>query len=107
MSATISASAGEPMLCKGTKRASLWSRRVFSGVSRSTSSELSSGQLVTPSSYSDSQTGQNIRKPPGIKLIGETEERGDYTRKPGTVNRDQKEARSSGHGLRFAVYDIT
>ena len=65
MSATISASAGEPMLCSGTKRASLWSRAVFSGVSRSTSSEPSSGQLVIPSSYSDSQTGQNIGFPPG------------------------------------------
>src|SRR5215217_5577733 len=60
MSFTISASAGEPSLCSATKRASLVSCKVLSGLSRSTNCALSSAQCVIPGSYSASHIGQNI-----------------------------------------------
>src|SRR5436853_1774184 len=60
MSFTISASAGEDRVCKGTKRASLSSLAPLSGVRLSTNSAPSSAQRVIPDWYSASQTGQNI-----------------------------------------------
>src|SRR6185437_15455967 len=60
ISLTISASAGEPRLWRATNFASLESCIAVSEVSRFTSAESSSGHLVMPGSYSDSQTGQNI-----------------------------------------------
>src|SRR6185503_7587405 len=60
MSLTIWASAGDPSFKSDTNRASLLSRPVFSGVSRSTNCVSSSGQRVMPGSYSASHVGQNI-----------------------------------------------
>src|SRR5262245_56775857 len=60
MSFTISASAGEPSRYSWTKLASLVSVAPVSGDNLSTNCASSSGQRVTPASYSDSQIGQNI-----------------------------------------------
>src|SRR5687767_529725 len=68
MSLTISASTGEPSLCKGIKRASLSSEPIV-GSKRSTSSVLSSLHRVIPGWYSDLQTGQNIEPPSSVADI--------------------------------------